>query len=163
MNSYVKYFMNECVIAGWCDENHTFESKMQKAMCNSVIDLLKVFGNEGHSGFSAPYAIALFNKASSFEPITPLTGDDSEWAEVSDGLFKNMRLGCVFKEGRGGKAYNMNGRVFWEWFKREDGEIIRSKYTNRNSRVYIDFPYVKPEKPEYVFVPTDEFPNEERV
>ena len=33
--------------------------------------------------------------------------------------------------------------------------------TSRDSRVDIEFPWAQPDKPEYVFVPNKEFPNEE--
>ena len=42
----------------------------------------------------------------------------------------------------------------------ESGKVYKTYFTSKGSRVYITFPYTKPEHPEYVFSPTDEFPNE---
>ena len=47
----------------------------------------------------------------------------------------------MFKE-KDGTAYDIDGKVF-----SDDGEVW---YTNRNSRVNVTFPYVVPDKPEYV-------------
>jgi hypothetical protein len=42
----------------------------------------------------------------------------------------------------------------------EDGKPYKSHYTSRDSRVNIEFPWTQPDEREYVFVPTEEFPNE---
>lgn len=162
--SYKSHAMREFKAAGWLNEDDTFKDEMQEMICNHVFKLLDVFSDEGHSGSSAPYAINLFTKLASWKPIAPLTGEDWEWADVSESsgrtLYQNKRLSSVFKEGEDGIAYNIDGKVFWEWFKGEDGDVFKSYFTSRDSRVNITFPYEVPERPEYVFLPTAEFPNE---
>ncbi len=164
MNNYEKHAWQEFKAAGWLNEDGvTFNDEMQEMICKHVLKLIDMFADEGHSGSSAPYAIALFKRIAMFEPVSPLTGEDWEWTDVGSygsGIqWQNKRMGSVFKDGDG-KPYWMDGKVFWEWFKCDDGTIIKSHYTSRDSRVYIEFPWVKPENPEYVFVPTEEFPNE---
>lgn len=163
MSNVKNFAMSEFRHAGWCDENGNFEDEMQGAICHHVLELLSVFGAEGHSGSSAPYTINLFKRLAMFEPITPLTGEDSEWVDVSgygsDVTYQNKRNSAVFKNGKDGQAYWIDGRVFWEWYKDEDGEMSKVYFTSRDSRVDVNFPWTKPE-PEYVFSPTDEFPNE---
>ena len=159
MSNFHKHAMREFQIAGWCDENGVFDDEMQKMMCDGVLKLLDVFAEEGHSGFSASYAINLFKKVVNFEPITALTGDDSEWVDHGY-TFQNKRMSSVFKDTKDGQAYWSDDRVFWDWHKDEDGTMHKSYFTNRDSRVNITFPWVKPESPEYVFRPTEEFPNE---
>lgn len=61
------------------------------------------------------------------------------------------------------KYFGMDGRVFWEWYTHpeiDEGKPYKSYYTSRDSRVNITFPWTQPEKPEYVFVPTKDFPSE---
>lgn len=166
--------MREFQYAGWTDENGVFKDGMQKLMCDGVMKLLELFDQEGHSGSSAPYAINLFKTLARFEPIGPLTGADDEWVRHDYGdapTYQNKRLGSVFKQADrfDGQPYWIDGKVFWEWAKRpldEDEEgypgekTFKSYYTGRDSFVVIKFPWVKPESPEYVFVPTEEFPNE---
>ena len=116
--------------------------EMNDAMCEHILKMVNVFAEEGHSGFSAEYAISILQKLLRFEPLSPLTGEDDEWCEVSDNLYQNKRLSRVFKEGKDGQAYDIDGKVFVE----PDG----CSYTNRDSRVYIEFPYTP--KTEYVNV-----------
>lgn len=163
MSNYKFHAQQEFRAAGWVDESGRYTDEMQGWICDHVLKLLEVFADEGHSGSSAPYAINVFSKLAKFEPIAPLTGEDWEWNEVSDGadgvMYQNSRMGAVFKHGKDGKAYWLDGKVFWEWFKDNDSEVFKSHYTSRDSKVYIEFPWVKPES-EYVFVPTAEYPNE---
>jgi hypothetical protein len=101
-----------------------------------------------------------------------LTGEDDEWVCHQDGrtndvaVYQNKRMSSVFKQSDrfDGKPYWLDGKVFWEWATHpdiDDGKPFKSYYTNGDSFVPIEFPWTKPEKSEYVFVPTDEFPNEE--
>lgn len=111
--------------------------EMNDAMCEHILKMVNVFAEEGHSGFSANYAINILQKLLRFEPLSPLTGEDDEWqlCEYSDGeIYQNKRFSRVFKEGKDGQAYDVQGKVFVE----PNG----ASYTSRDSRVYIEFPYV---------------------
>lgn len=124
--------------------------EMNDAMCEHILKMVNVFAEEGHSGFSANYAINILQKLLRFEPLSPLTGEDDEWqlCEYSDReTYQNKRLGRVFKEGKDGQAYDIRGKVFVE----PNG----ASYTSRDSRVYIDFPYTP--KTEYVNVEKTEY------
>jgi hypothetical protein len=74
-----------------------------------------------------------------------LTGEDWEWSDVrhnSDGSihYQNKRCSHVFKDETG--AYDINGKVFYEWYTDENGEKFKSHYTSRDSRVPVTFPYI---------------------
>jgi len=116
--------------------------EMDRAMRNHILKMVEVFSDEGHSGFSAGYALAILSKLLKFEPLTPLTGEDSEWNLVSeiDNLYQNRRCSHVFKSN--GKSYDINGKVFVQ----ENGV----SYTSADSKVDITFPYTP--KTEYVKV-----------
>lgn len=114
--------------------------EMQDAMDAHILKMIETFSEEGHSGFSASYAISILQKLLRFEPIVPLTGSDDEWTEVTDDMWQNKRCSHVFK-GKDGKAYDIDGRIF-----RHDGTC----YTSKESCVFIDFPYTP--KSEYVDV-----------
>lgn len=147
--------------AGWTDENGKFNDEMQEMICKHVMKLIEIFEEEGHSGSTAPYAINMFKRLASFKPIAPLTGEDSEWHDVSEysgkTTYQNKRCSSVFKEGKDGQAYNIDGKVFWEWAVYE-GEPFKSYYSSRDSRVPVTFPYVVPEEPEYVYRQSDAEP-----
>ena len=160
MNNYQKHAMAEFKAAGWMNDAGEWSDGMQKEICRHVMKLLDVFADEGHSGSSAPYAINLFSKLAKFEPVVPLTGEDWEWTEVSDGVYQNKRCSHVFKQKDrfNGQPYDIDAKVFWNWYQGEDGEPFKSYYTGGKSQQPITFPYVP--KREYVFEPTDEFPHE---
>lgn len=115
--------------------------EMQELMNKSLLQMVLVFSSQGHSGFSAAYAIKALTKLLSFEPLGPLTGADSEWNEVGPGMWQNKRCSHVFKDATG--AYDIEGRIFRE----PNGAC----FTNRKSRVYIEFPYT----PSHEYVEVD--------
>lgn len=165
MSNYLDHAMREFAAAGWYDdEAGDFKDEMQGEICECVEELLRVFGKQGHSGTTAPYTLEVFNKLARFQPITPLTGNDSEWVHVYDDedgpVYQNKRDSSVFKNGKG-QAYWIEGKVFWNWYQDEDGKPFKSYYTGKDSWVDVEFPWTRPDEPEYVFVPTDEFPNED--
>lgn len=121
------------------------DDDMNIAMRKHILHMIKEFSEEGHSGFSAQYAISILSKLLKYEPLTPLTGDDSEWVDVSEmngnTLYQNKRCGRVFKDDTG--AWDIEGKVFWDWFTDEEtGEKYKSYYTGKESRVPVEFPYV---------------------
>jgi hypothetical protein len=134
MSNLIEHAKREFLAVGYklveeCDENP------DKWIQESVLELLKVFSDQGHSGFSAPHCIRLFEKLAMFEPLVPLSGSDNEWVEVSNGMFQNVRCGHVFKGGDrfDGQAYDIQGKVFED----ENG----SHYTSYESAVPVVFPY----------------------
>lgn len=143
--------------------------EMNDAMRKHIIHMMEEFSKEGHSGFSAHYAIGILEKLLKYEPLSPITGEAGEWNDVSEYgaagsmTYQNNRCSHVFKDGIDGQAYDINGKVFWEWAEREldDDEEgypgirrYKSYYTSRDSRVYISFPYTP--KVEYVEVKESE-------
>lgn len=160
MSNMLKWAENELLLAGY-DRNDP-EDGPNKWLAEGTLELLKVFADQGHSGSSAPYAVAIFEKLALWKPIAPLTGADDEWQEVGEDTWQNKRNSSVFK-GKDGQAYWIEGRIFWEWFSSPDinhGKPYKTHFTSRGSSVNIEFPWTQPENPEYQFVPNEEFPNE---
>lgn len=121
---------------------------MNYMMREHILRMVHEFTKEGHSGFSANYAISALTRILSFKPLTPLTGEDDEWVEIEEGRYQNRRYGSVFKDETG--AYDIDGIVFYDWYTDEEtGKPFKSYFTSRDSRVYIEFPYTVPDKPEY--------------
>lgn len=145
MSNYRQHALTEFKAAGWLNEDGAFKDDMQKLLCDGVLELLDLFATHGHSGSSAPYAVNLFNTLAKFEPVVPVTGEDWEWHECSDGVFQNKRCSHVFKDAArfDGQAYDIQGIVFWDWAGPLEGETERFKsyFTSRDSAVPITFPY----------------------
>lgn len=121
------------------------EDKWQLYMNQQLKELVLVFSTHHHSGMSAGYAISLLEKLLRLQPLRPLTGESDEWMEVSDGIRQNLRCSHVFRDDKkfGGKAYDINGRVF-----REPSGLT---FTSADSYTPVTFPYTP--KIEYVDVP----------
>ena len=85
----------------------------------------KMLLDQGHSGTSISITMDFINKLASGKPLTPLTGEDSEWDNKNiavgninkkDGLilaYQNNRYTALFKEvyGDGTVKYHDNNRV----------------------------------------------------
>lgn len=139
MSDLINFAKSELDIIGMKEDDLEISNR---AMREHILKMVEVFSDEGHSGFSASYAAAILEKLLRFQPISPLTGEDSEWNLISEveRLYQNKRCSHVFKSN--GKAYDLNGKVFIQ----ENG----SAYTSADSRVDVTFPYTP--KTEYVKV-----------
>lgn len=73
---------------------------------DAVLDIVKLFAGQGHSGGSAAVTLGVCDRLLRFQPLTPLTGEDDEWTEVSDGLWQSKRCSSVFKDAE--KAWDID-------------------------------------------------------
>lgn len=121
--------------------------KMQEAINKDILDLVEMFANQGHGGFTANYTINILTKLLKQSFVTPLTGEDDEWIEVTDGVYQNKREGRIFKQDDrfDGKPYYIDGKAF-----SDDGG--KSWYTNSDSFVTIEFPLKELPKTEYIIL-----------
>ena len=109
--------------------------------------MMEEFCDEGHSGMSANYALKILTKLMAYKPLTPLTGEDDEWNFLeygNDPHWQNKRYSKVFKDADG-NAYNIEGKIFWEWYLGDDYEAHKSYYTCSESRTPVTFPYEVPD------------------
>lgn len=135
MSAYIEFAKREFAALGYPPIEEC-EDGPDKWIQENVLELLRVFSEQGHSGGSAPYCASMFSKLALFEPLSPLVGDDSEWTPVGDGLYQNNRCSRVFKDANlfDGKPYDIDAIVF----RYPDGIAV----TNATSRVVVDFPYM---------------------
>lgn len=115
---------------------------------NAVLDLIKLFSTQNHSGNSAHIVSRLFNELASYRPLTPLTGEPEEWVDRGNG-FQNKRMSSVFKDEEHSKAYWIDGKKFSD----DGGE---SWFTNADSFVPVEFPWMPPKEPEKIYLKKEE-------
>lgn len=99
--------------------------------------ILQMIKNYGNSFIGIPLEKYVYNAIHNLylcNPCTPLTGFDDEWNEVGDNLFQSRRCASLFKIGRDGEAYYMDGYVYQD--TNEDGWLTMGTY----SRKYVTFP-----------------------
>jgi len=151
--SYAEYEMDRIGL--------TNEDEYNRMMREHILKMVKVFAEEGHSGFSGRYALDLLTKLLDFKPLTPLTGEDDEWTDISDcgdsPSYQNKRCSSVFKNPDG-ECYDINGKVFWEWYRDENGQAHKSYYSNYGCSLPVVFPYMPPDKPIYEYRQSDAEP-----
>jgi hypothetical protein len=141
-----------------CEEKEGKDGlEMQKAINKDILDMVKVFCTQGHSGTSASYTLGMIKRLLDWKPITPLTGDDDEWSEVHewnkrDNSQQNKRCSAVFRKNFDnstahyiyGRVYSDNGGHSWFTGNHKNGVV--------QSSVPVKFPFYVPDKPEYVYL-----------
>ena len=140
---------------------------IQREMTNCVMALMEIFSKQGHSGMSASYCINTFFRLAKWKPLTPLTGEDDEWMDISfitrdgKGLQQNKRCYSVFRENKdNATAYDIDAVAFSSdgghtWFSSGD---LRKKYS-----AGITFPYFPPETPRGVYIKYTSDDNEKYI
>lgn len=122
---------------------------MQQMINKDILNIVKVFCSQGHSGTTGNYTLSMINRLLDWKPLTPLTGEESEWSEVIDGSDlsqQNKRCSAVFRRNYDNStAYYLYGKVF-----SDDGG--QSWFINGESHIPITFPFTVPAKPEKVLL-----------
>jgi hypothetical protein len=77
-----------------------------------MLEILDKFFEQWDSGGAVAVASDVLARLVAGQPLGPLTGNDSEWVDVSqwsagETVFQNARCSSVFKDGTG-KAYDIN-------------------------------------------------------
>lgn len=69
---------------------------------DSALEAFEVLCGQGHSGWSIKMTQYILNKLIDTHPLTPITGEDSEWLECTRGegkptVYQNKRYSALFK------------------------------------------------------------------
>ena len=99
------YARDELERAGLFDSDSDYGGMLGDA----VLEVVRVFSRQGHSGHSAFLVTELATKLMAYQPITPLTYEPDEWNEVSEGLWQNKRKSDVFSHDCGQTWYCLDG------------------------------------------------------
>jgi len=120
----------------------TDEEGPNKWMRANVLELIKVFAQQGHSGSSAPHCVGLFTKLANYEPLLPV--EDEGWVEVGDGVLQNQRCSALFKNlSESDKAHYLDA-IIWEDEKglTWSGLALLPDGTKIGSSQYVKFPFI---------------------
>ena len=115
-----------------------------------ILAIIELFESQGHSGFSAEYAINFLERLLRFKPLTPLTGESDEWTEVAPhGAKQNKRCSSVFLK-KDGIAHDIDGIVV-----SDNGGI--TWFQSNRFRKQVTFPYYPPAHPEEIYIEYTEY------
>jgi hypothetical protein len=105
MPSLYEYAENELTRAGLLEDSDNMYGDM---IGTAVLEVVKVFSEQGHSGMSAELSIAILEKLLRYEPLSPLTFESDEWFESRDGIYQNRRKFTVFSNDELKTWYDIN-------------------------------------------------------
>lgn len=104
MSSLVEYAEQELTRAGLFEKDADYAGAVGPA----VLELVRVFAKQGHSGMSAAYVRQIFDTVAQFKPLSPLTSDPSEWMEITHGLWQNRRRSSTFSRDYGNTWHDID-------------------------------------------------------
>jgi hypothetical protein len=107
MSNLIQHAQYELDRAGLFDSDADYGG----AHAHAVMELIKTFANQGHSGMSAAITLSLFSELAQFKPIGSVTSDPDEWVNRSDisgePLWQNRRRGSTFSRDGGATWYDI--------------------------------------------------------
>lgn len=108
MSNLVKHAEEELKLAGLFDKDSDYDGMLGEA----VLELVKVFAKQGHSGFSAQQTLLIFNEVANFKPLTPIGKSKDEWVDQSEAssepMWQNKRRGTMFSRDAGKTWYDID-------------------------------------------------------
>ena len=108
----------------------------------AVNNITDIFSNQGHSGMSAPFtSITVSNTIKnilSFKPLSPITGDDNEWVDVTKEFYQNNRCSAVFKDKKTGIGNYLDAIV---WNGEDEYDTFSGVVEGISSEQNIEFPF----------------------
>lgn len=108
MSNLVKHAQKELKLAGLFDKDSDYDGMLGEA----VLELVKVFSKQGHSGFSAHQTLKIFNIVADYKPLTPIGSTKDEWMNISDmssePMWQNKRRGTTFSRDGGKTWYDID-------------------------------------------------------
>lgn len=95
-----------------------------KLAYKSILELIKVFSKQGHSGFSANYCLSTFERLSRFKPLSDLSNNPEEWNDVSG--FCNKR---TYQSRKNPSCFSLDLKNYYD---------IDSKKVNKLKRFFVN-------------------------
>ena len=133
MSNLVEHAKVELDKAGLFDETNDFYGGTTG---NAVLELIEKFSEQGHSGASAGIVAGLFARLAKYDVISPITGEDDEWNDISEEmgqiLHQNKRCSSLFKRADN-KVSNSDAIIFrgeesWDTFTGKVEDISSSQF-----------------------------------
>jgi hypothetical protein len=103
-SQFVQFAQYELSNAGLFDPDSDYGGMAGR----SVMELVRVFSKQGHSGFSASMVSTIFYDLTKWKPLTPLTNNPREWNEVGYGMWQSSRSPSSFSDDGGKTYYNLD-------------------------------------------------------
>lgn len=100
-SNLIEYAKDELDRAGLFDKDSDYDGRLGE----SVMELVRTFRSQGHSGYSAHRTIELFSKVAKYEPLTAIGESKDEWIrgslELGYPYWQNARRMSTFSRDHG--------------------------------------------------------------
>ena len=119
----------------------------QTLINTKITELITLLVEQAKDGFNVSPSVKTLTNMLNRSYINPLTGEDDEWMEISDGVYQNLKCSRIFKDKNlfDGKPYYTEGKAF-----SIDGG--KSFFQNMDSRVPVEFPLYELPETEYIIL-----------
>ncbi len=115
----VSHAESELKLAGMYEADDELSGvSYNKMVADAVIELMKTFSKQGHSGFSAGMVREIFAKLSNYETLSPISSNPDEWSDVAEyggdqpnTLWQSKRSPSTFSHDGGKTWYNLDESV----------------------------------------------------
>ena len=129
MSRLLDHARTELKLAGYnidAPDKETFETDndYSNACAKNAYNMLKVFSEAGHSGFSAQATLQLFNRLAEYKCLTPLTNNPKEWIKLdpNDTSWQSTRQSSCFSDDNLQTYYDIYAEENREWELDENGK-----------------------------------------
>lgn len=129
MSRLLEHAEKELKLAGYdieAPDKETLDSEEDyaNACAKNAYDMLKVFSEASHSGFSAQCTLQLFNRLAKFKCLTPLTNNPDEWMKLdpNDTSWQSVRQASCFSDDDLKTYYDIDAEENREWELDENGK-----------------------------------------
>jgi len=106
-SNLVSHAEKELRRAGMFDKGSDYNGALGK----SILDMVKVFSTQGHSGFSASLTIDILNKLLKYKTLTPISSNPDEWMDITDMCGKNAKT--LWQNKRDPSFFSKDGGKTW--------------------------------------------------
>ena len=110
LENLVDHARYELDMVGLFDEDADYDGML----ADSVMDLMKTFAGQGHSGASAGITRDLFHRLSNFETLSSITNNPEEWMHIADErtngkeIWQSKRNPALFSNDGGKTHYHVD-------------------------------------------------------
>lgn len=106
-SNLVAHAKRELELAGMYDADADYDG----LLAPHILDLIRLFASEGHSGGSAAVTLGVFERLARYKTLSPLTDDPEEWMQVEMGdkeCWQSRRQSSCFSSDSGKTYYDID-------------------------------------------------------
>ena len=106
MSQLTEHAKRELTLAGMFDKDADYDGELAP----KVMELVKLFSSQGHSGASAGITIGSLGKLLRFQTLSPITSNPDEWMDVGTEMWQSRRNPAIFSKDGGKTWYDIDKR-----------------------------------------------------